>query len=196
MTRNRESGGRRSWRRLSSLALVAFCALLAFCALFACTQRACAQRSSVSLSESEVEALRDAAIDPAQRVAVFQEIINARVDRIQRVLADARAQGRAQDIHQSMEEIAGSVNELEDNIDEYAPAHKDLRKALPKLLTATDRWTSILKQPPENGQYNVTRQLALEAVADLKDVAAKLLPEQQKYFKEHPPSKTQDRREE
>ncbi len=148
-----------------------------------------AQRGSANLSEGEVEAIRDAAMDPAQRVTTFQGIIDTRVDRIQRVLADARSQGRAQDIHQNMEEIAGVVNELEDNIDEYAPAHKDLRKALPKLVAATDRWTSILKQPPDNSQYKVTRQLALEAVADLKDNAARLLPEQVKYFKEHPPSK-------
>ncbi len=150
------------------------------------------QRGSANLSEAEVEAVRDAAMYPAQRVIVFQTIVDTRIDRIQRVLADVRAQGRAEDVHQNMEEIASVVNELEDNIDEYAPAHKDLRKALPKLLTATDRWSSILKQPPDNAQYKVTRQLALEAVADLKDVAAKLLPEQQKYFKEHPPSKEQE----
>ena len=167
------------------------CVLLFIC----CGMCAHGQHQSADLSEAEVEALRDAAMEPAQRVMVFQTIIDTRIDRIQHVLADARAQGRAQDLHQNMEEIAGAVNEMEDNIDEYAPAHKDLRKVLPKLLTATDRWSSILRQPPDNGQYKVTRQLALEAVADLKEVAAKLLPEQQKYFKEHPPSKQQNTRE-
>lgn len=148
-----------------------------------------AQRSPANLSEGEVEEIREAAMAPADRVAVFQKIIDTRVERIQRVLVDVRAQGRAEDVHQNMEEIAGAVNELEDNLDEYASGHKDLRKPLPKLVAATDRWASVLRQPPENEKYKVSRQLALEAVADVKDEAAKLIPEQAKYFKEHPPSK-------
>lgn len=148
-----------------------------------------AQRGHADLSEAEVEQVREAAIDPAQRVVVFQKLIDSRIERIQRVLADIRAQGRAEDIHQNMDQITGLVNELEDNVDEYAAAHRDLRKPLPKLVSATERWQSILRQPPENDRYKLTRSLALEAVADLKDQAGKLLPEQQQYFKEHPPSK-------
>lgn len=149
----------------------------------------CGQRGSANLSEAEVEAIREAAMAPPDRVIVFQKIIDTRIDRMQRVLVDIRAQGRAEDIHQNIDEITGAVNELEDNLDEYASSHRDLRKPLPKLAAAAERWTSILKQPPENDRYKVARQLALEAVADLKEDAAKLLPEQQKYFKEHPPSK-------
>lgn len=128
-------------------------------------------------------------MDPPARVLAFQKIVETRIDRIQRVLVDVRAQGRAADVHQNMEETSGVVNELEDNLDDYASAHKDLRKVLPKLILATDRWASILRQPPDNDRYNVTRKLALEAVADLKDDAQKLLPEQQAWFKEHPPAK-------
>ena len=144
---------------------------------------------SADLSEAEVEAIREAAMDPPQRVLAFKKIIDTRVERVQRVLVNVRAQGRAEDIHQNMNEISGVVNELEDNLDEYATTHKDLRKALPKLVLAADRWASILRQPPDNDRYNVTRKLALEAIADLKDDAQKLVPEQQAYFKEHPPSK-------
>lgn len=146
-------------------------------------------RGTANLSESEVEEIREAAMEPSQRVVVFQKIVDARIERIQRVLVDVRAQGRPADIHQNMDEISGVVNELEDNLDEYTAAHKDLRKVLPKLVLATDRWASILRQPPDNDRYNVTRTLALEAVADLKDDAQKLLPEQDAYFKAHPPSK-------
>ncbi len=148
-----------------------------------------AQRGSANLSEAEVDAVREAAMNPAERVLVFQKIIDTRIDRIQRVLADVRAQGRAEDIHQNMNEVSGIVNELEDNLDEYAAGHKDLRKSLPKLVAGMDRWQSILKQPPENARYKLTRNLALEAIADLRDQATKLLPEQQAYFKAHPPSK-------
>lgn len=149
-----------------------------------------AQRGHADLSEAEVEQLRDAAMEPAARVLIFQKLIDTRMDRIQRVLTDVRAQGRAQDIHQNMDEVSGIVNELEDNLDEYAEGHRDMRKSLPKLVSATERWQSILRQPPANEQYKLARNLALEAVADVKDEVAKLIPEQAKYFKDHPPSKT------
>ncbi len=147
------------------------------------------QHHAPDLSEAEVEAIRDSAIEPAARVVVYGKIIDSRIDSIQRVLDDVRAQGRAEDIHNNMEQVSGIVGELEDNLDEYAQGHKDLRKALPKLVASTERWASILRQPPEQEQYKVTRQLALEAVADLKEEAQKLVPEQQAYFKAHPPSK-------
>ena len=150
---------------------------------------AIAQRGHADLSEAEIEQLRDAAMDPAARVLVFQKLIDTRMERIGRVLTDVRAQGRAKDIHQNMDEVSGIVNELEDNLDEYAEAHRDLRKPLPRLVSAAERWQSVLRQPPENEQYKLARSLALEAVTDVKDQLTKLIPEQQAYFKEHPPSK-------
>ena len=145
-----------------------------------------AQRAGPDLSEAEVETIREAAMLPVERVLAYSKIVDTRIDRIQRVIADVRAQGRAEDIHQNMEEVTGVVNELEDNLDDYRSGHKDLRKVLPKLIASTDRWSSILRQPPDQDKYKVTRQLALEAVADLKDDAQKLLPEQIAYFKAVP----------
>ena len=149
-----------------------------------------AQRHQVDLSEVEEEKVRDAAAEPAARVAVYQEIIETRIKRIQAVLADARAQGRREDIRGNMEQIAGLVDEMQDNLEEYEGAHRDLRKPLPKLLNAMERWVSVLKQPPDDDSYNLTRKLALEAVADVQAEAKDMLPKQIAYFKEHPPDKT------
>ena len=166
----------------------AYVAILTLCAVPS-IRSVVAQRGHADLAEAEIEQLREAAMDPAARVLVFQKLIDTRMERIQRVLTDVRAQGRAEDLHQNMDEVSGIINEMEDNLDEYASSHRDLRKSLPKLLSAAERWQSILRQPPENEQYKLARSLALEAVADVKDDAAKLLPEQTQYFKEHPPSK-------
>ena len=133
--------------------------------------------------------MRDAADDPAKRVAVYQSIIETRVKRIQNILADKRAQGRREDIRENMDEITGLVDELEDNLDEYDDKHRDLRKPLPKLLDATLRWESVLKQPPLDDRYDLVRKLALEAVGDVKKEAGEMLPAQGAYFKEHPPDK-------
>ena len=149
-----------------------------------------AQRNSTALSEREEESVRDAANDPAKRVAIYQAIIEARVKRIQDIVADKRAQGRREDIRESMSEIAGLVDELEDNLDEYERKHRDLRKPLPKLLDATLRWESVLKQPPVDDSYDLVRKLALESVADIKKDTDELIPAQQAYFKAHPPDKS------
>lgn len=167
-------------RRLTCVLFLGITALTAVCF---------AQRHSTALSEMEEESVRDAADDPARRIAVYQAIVEARIKRIQEILADQRAQGRREDIRENMDEIAGLVDELEDNLDEYDGKHRDLRKPLPKLLDATLRWESVLKQPPSDDRYNLVRTLALEAVADVKKEAGDMLPSQQAYFKEHPPDK-------
>lgn len=161
------------------------------CALFLCSV-AHAQKQPAALSEAEEDQVRDAAIDPARRVTVYQAIIETRIKRIQDVLANTRAQGRRDDIRENMDEITGLVDELQDNLEEYEHAHRDLRKPLPKLLDATLRWESVLKQPPDNDAYNLVRKLALESVADIKKQAGEMIPAELAYFKAHPPNKDPD----
>lgn len=151
-----------------------------------------AQKHSAALSEAEEEQVRDAAIEPARRVAVYQAIIETRVKRIQDVLANTRAQGRREDIRENMDGITGLCDELQDNLEQYDGAHRDLRKALPKLQDAMQRWESVLKQPPNNDTYNLTRKLALEAVADISKEVGEMLPAEAAYFKAHPPDKNFD----
>ena len=49
-----------------------------------------------------------------------------------------------------MSQIAGLLDDLDDNLDEYGRHHEDVRKALPKLITATERWGTVLKSPSES----------------------------------------------
>ena len=168
-----------------------FAALLTL-ALWCFPPVACAQRHSTAMSEKEEDEVRDAAIDPAARILVYQSIVETRIKRIQAVLSNTRAQGRREDIRENMDEVAGLMDELQDNLEEYDHAHRDLRKPLPKLLDATLRWESVLKQPAEDESYSLTRKLALEAVADVKKELQEMIPEQQAYFKAHPPSKNPD----
>jgi predicted nucleic acid-binding Zn-ribbon protein len=157
--------------------------------LFVMPLAAFAQHHPTDLSEAEEEKVRDAAAFPAERIAVYQEIIEARVKRIQDVIANSRAQGRREDIKQNMGEIAGLVDEMQENLEEYQDAHRDLRKQLPKLQNAMERWVSVLKQAPDEDSYNLTRKLALEGVADVQAEVKEILPAQIAYFKEHPPDK-------
>lgn len=166
--------------------------LFTFCCFLVVLGPLWAQHPHAALSEAEEEQIRDAAIEPARRIAVYQAVIETRVKRIQDVLANTRAQGRRDDIRENMDGIASLLDELQDNLEEYDHAHRDLRKPLPKLLDAMPRWESTLRQPPDDPAYDVTRELALEAVADVKKEVAEMLPAEIAWFKAHPVEKNAD----
>lgn len=160
--------------------------------LLALTSPLCAQNSDSALSEAEIEQLRDSAYVPNERVLVFLKLLDSRDNAIQNLYAHPRKPGREQDTHNLLEEFTAIADELNDNLDDYGPRHRDIRKALPKLLAATDRWASHLKSPPDNEAYNVARKLALEAIRDLREEATELIEEQKTWFAAHPSKENQN----
>src|SRR5271168_2070439 len=148
-----------------------------------------AQRGDSALSEGEIEQLRESAYFPNDRVLLFIKLLDTRDKAILDLFAHPRKPGREEDTHDLLEQFTDIADELNDNLDDYGPHHRDIRKALPKLLDATERWSSNLKTPPDNETYNVSRKLALEAVRDLREEATRLIEEQKTWFAAHPPAK-------
>jgi hypothetical protein len=148
-----------------------------------------AQRGGGSLSEGEIEQLRDSAYIANDRVLVFIKLLDARNKAIQDLYAHPRRPGREEDTHDLLEQFTAIADELNDNLDDYGPHHRDIRKALPKLLDATERWSSNLKQPPENPVYELSRKLALESIRDIREEATHLVEDQKAWFQAHPPAK-------
>jgi len=148
-----------------------------------------AQRTDTALSEGEVEQLRESAYYPTDRVLLFIKLLDTRNKSIQDLFARPRKPGREQDAHDLLEQFTAIADELNDNLDDYGPRHRDIRKVLPKLVEATERWSSNLKSPPDDEAYNVSRRLALEAVHDLHDQATQMIEEQKAWFLAHPPPK-------
>ena len=150
-----------------------------------------AQRESNAMTDAEVEQLRDSAYIANDRVLVFIKLLDVRTKAIQDLIAGPRKPGREQDIHDLLEQFTSIADELDDNLDDYGPAHRDIRRALPKLVEATERWATIIKSPTDNEAYNVSRKLALEAVRDLREASTQLIGEQRTWFIAHPPPKEQ-----
>ena len=148
-----------------------------------------AQRAESALSEAEIEQLREAAYVPNERVLLFVKMLDSRDKSIQDLYAHPRKPGREQDTHDLLEQFTSIADELSDNLDDYGPRHHDIRKSLPKLLDATERWASNVRSPPDNDAYNVSRRLALEAVRDLREQTIHLIEEQKVWFAAHPPAK-------
>ena len=157
--------------------------------LLALTLPVHAQRGESSLSEGEIEQLREAAYFPNDRVLLFIKLLDARNKAIQDLFAHPRKPGREQDTHDLLEQFTNIADELNDNLDDYGPHHRDIRKVLPKLLDATERWSSNIKQPPENTTYDLSRKLALEAIRDIREEATRLIEDQKTWFAAHPPAK-------
>lgn len=149
-----------------------------------------AQRTHESaLTEVEVEALRDSAYIANDRVLILIKFLDTRSAEIQSLATKPRKPGREEDLHALYEQFTSIADELDDNLDDLGPRHRDIRKALPKLLTATERWATALKTPADNEAYNVSRKLALEAVRDLRESSTHLIEEQKVWFLAHPPAK-------
>ena len=164
--------------------------------LLALTTPLFAQRDESALSEGEIEQLRDSAYIANDRVLVFIKLLDSRVKRIQETNTGPRRPGREQDTHDLLEQFTAIADELDDNLDDYGPHHRDIRKALPKLVEATERWSTAIKTPPDNEAYNVSRKLALEALRDIRESATQLIDDQKAWFAAHPPPKEDPNRRE
>ena len=171
--------------------LLALLTLLALAAPLRSTLLSAQQRDS-ALSEGEADEIRQARYYPGDCVLLFVKFDDLRLKDIQELYAKPRRPGREEDTRELLGQFTSIADELSDNLDDYGPRHADLRKALPKILDATDRWSSALKSVPDDDAYAIARKLALESVRDLREGATELAAEQAAWFKAHPPSKDGD----
>jgi hypothetical protein len=161
---------------------VALCVLL----VFAPIALANAQDDDSSMSQKEIESLRDAAYIPNDRVMTFMKILNTREQEITNLVSKPRRPGFSQDLHDLLDQFAAIADEFNDNLDEYQSKHRDIRKSLPKLVTAIERWSTTLRTPADDQTYNIVRKMALDSLKDMRDTATSMETEQAAYFKAHP----------
>lgn len=165
-------------RRLALAATVIFTLVAA--------PRVYAQAGDDVLSAKEVDSLRDAAYIPLDRISIYERILNTREQAIEELMSKPHRVGFAQDMHDLLGQFGAIADELNDNLDEYSTKHRDVRKALPKLIEATERWSTTLRSPADDQAYNVVRRIALDALKDMREIASTMQTEQAAYFKEHP----------
>lgn len=172
------AGARQPWPIVP--AFVCLCAALLL-------PRAGAQAAEDVLSQKEVDTLRDTAFTPADRVLAFEQFLNDREKRIDELVAKRHGHtDYGGDMHDALDQFGQITDELNDNLDEYSRQHRDVRKTLPKLLQAIDKWTASLNAPSENEAYNVVRRLALDNVKDTREITQQLQTDLDVYFKAHP----------
>jgi len=150
-------------------------------------------RSRDPLTSLEVDQLREAAQNPPERLKVWMKFARARMTAIDQLRGDPKlAQDRGQRIHDLLEDLGSIMDEIDDNFENYARDHEDIRKAL-KLIVEMDsefqvKLRAIKEGPQANSaearDYQFALQNTIEAVNGNADDARQTLDEQNQLAKD------------
>ena len=149
------------------------------------------------LNETEIDKLREVAQEPDKRLKLLVEFARARLAAIDQLRSDPHsAAARGLRVHDLLEDFTRLVDEIGDNIDDYAGRKYDLHKALKTVIDADTGFQLKLqtlkeqaagagaKAGSETGDYSFALQNAMEAVNLSLDDSRKLLAEQATTFKD------------
>jgi hypothetical protein len=148
-----------------------------------------------TLTEAQIEKIREAGIDPDQRIMLYTQFLNERADTIKGLTNRGKSAARAKRLDDELQDWTALTDELGSNLDQYSERKADMRIALKKLNDLAPKWQSILRALPGEPGFDEARKEALEAWDDMADQAKRLLAEQTEYFATHKEEKGQERAE-
>jgi hypothetical protein len=148
-----------------------------------------------TLTEAQVEKIREAGIDPDQRIRLYTQFLDEHADTIKGLTNRAKSGARVKRLDDELQDLTSLMDELGSNLDEYSERKADMRIALKKLNDVAPKWQSILKALPGEPGFDEARKESLEAWDDLADQAKRLLAEQTEYFATHKDERGQQRAE-
>jgi hypothetical protein len=148
-----------------------------------------------TLTEAQVEKIREAGIFPNERIKLYTEFLNDHVNVVKSLTNRATSDARAKRLDQELQDIADLMDELGSNLDQYTDRHADIRPALKALAEESPRWLQSLRALAGEMPFDLSRKEAIEAGDDLADQSKRLLQEQTDYFTIHKDQKGQERSE-
>lgn len=147
------------------------------------------------LTEAQVEKIREAGIDPNQRIKLYTEYLNDHVNAVKALTNRRASPARAIRLDQELQDVAKLMDEIGSNLDEYSERHADMRNALKVLSDESQHWLSALRALAGEEEFDLSRKEAIEAGQDLTDQAQRLFREQSDYFEAHKDERGQERAE-
>ena len=148
---------------------------------------------TASLTEAEIEMVRESAVYPAERVKLYTKFLEERAARIKDLTGRTKSAQRVLKLDDALQDFTALMDETGSNLDQYSDRHSDIRKALKPLTEAMPRWLSILRTLPGESGFDLARKEAIESGEELSDQATRLLREQEDYFATHKDEKNQER---
>src|SRR5436309_13720959 len=113
-------------RRILWLALPIICAISGFAQ----------SQHRDPLTEAEIDKIRDSAQLPEVRLKLYIEFARGRLDNIQKIHSDPKANDREQQTRDALQDFLDVYDELNTNVDTFADRGSDLRKALKPVIEA------------------------------------------------------------
>jgi len=168
-------------------------AAMAGCALVALLNSpAWAQRQRDSLTNPEVDQLRDTALEPDLRVKLYVKFARARLASLEPARSDSKTTDRGKETHDRLQEFLDVYDEMNENIDTYVDRKSDLRKALKAVIEADTEFQAKLRAlkdaantaKEEAKQYEFLLSTALETLDSSAQDHRQLLTDQEEAAKQ------------
>jgi hypothetical protein len=150
-----------------------------------------AQRRRDPLNPLEIDQLRDAMLDPDERLKLYVKFSRDRMTKLEQMRSDPKTTDRARQTHDMLEDFLGVYDELNDNIDMYVGRTDDIRKPLKVIIEADTEFQSKLRalknaantNAAEASQYEFLLTDALDTVDSSADDHRKTVAEVGEYMK-------------
>jgi len=147
------------------------------------------------LTEAQVDKIREAGIDPNQRIKLYTQFVGEHVSAVKALTNRGKSVARALRLDQELQDVATLMDELGSNLDEYSDRHADMRPALKSLAEQSQQWLRTLRALAGENGFDLSRKEAIEAGQDVADPAQRLFTEQTTYFEAHKDERGQERAE-
>jgi hypothetical protein len=143
-----------------------------------------------SLTEAEIDKIRDSAQLPEVRLKLYVAFARARLENIQKVHSDPKAAEREKQTRDALQDFLDVYDELNTNVDTFADRGSDLRKALKPVIEADTEFGAKLRgfrATLSNAQEARDDEFLIGSAIEGVDAGAKdhrdLLAEQEETFK-------------
>jgi len=151
----------------------------------------CAQRRRDPLNPLEIDQLRDAMLDPDERLKLYVKFSRDRMTKLEQMRSDPKTTERGRQTHDMLEDFLAVYDELNDNIDMYVGRKDDIRKPLKVIIEADTEFQSKLRalknsantNAAEASQYEFLLTDALDTVDSGADDHRKTVADVEQYMK-------------
>ncbi|MFY9844692.1 MAG: hypothetical protein WA718_03840 [Terriglobales bacterium] len=121
-----------------------------------------AQHRRDPLNPVEIDQLRDAMLDPDQRLKLYVQFSRDRMTKLEQMRSNPKTTDRALQTHDMLEDFLAVYDELNDNIDMYVGRKDDIRKPLKLVIEADTEFQSKLRALQDSANGNAAEARAYE----------------------------------
>lgn len=152
----------------------------------------CAQRRRDPLNPLEVDQLRDAMLDPDERLKLYVKFSRDRMTKLEQMRSDPKVADRALQTHDMLQDFLTVYDELNNNVDMYVGRKNDIRRPLKLVIEADIEFQSKLRALKDSAnanraeakQYEFLLTDALDTVDSSAEDHRKTLAEVEQYVKQ------------